>query len=40
MAELLRKSRWALPERLTEAGFEFCRPDRVPALEDAITARR
>ncbi len=30
--ELLLKSRWVLPERLTRAGFEFA----VPDLEDAV----
>lgn len=30
--ELILKSRWVLPERLTEAGFEFRYPSLTPAL--------
>lgn len=36
--ELVLKSRWALPERLTEAGFEFNYPTLDPALRDALGA--
>ena len=36
-SELLLKSRWVLPERLTEAGFEFTWPDLRPAIEDAVS---
>lgn len=34
--ELLLKSRWVLPERLTEAGFEFEYPELEPALRQAL----
>jgi len=35
-SELVLKSRWVLPERLTAAGFEFRWPDLRPALDDAV----
>ncbi|GAA4709885.1 protein of unknown function (DUF1731) [Promicromonospora umidemergens] len=35
-AELVLKSRWVLPERLTAAGYTFRRPELVPALVDAV----
>ena len=38
-SELLLKSRWAVPERLVEAGFEFQWPELAPALEDAVRSR-
>ncbi|MGO2111403.1 MAG: epimerase [Pseudoclavibacter sp.] len=34
--ELLLKSRWVLPARLTEAGYEFRYPRLVPALREAF----
>lgn len=34
--ELVLKSRWVLPERLTEAGFEFSYPELEPALREAF----
>lgn len=34
--ELVLKSRWVLPERLTSAGFEFAYPDLEPALREAL----
>jgi NAD dependent epimerase/dehydratase family enzyme len=35
-SELLLKSRWVLPERLTAAGFEFRWPQLGPALGDTV----
>ncbi len=35
-SELLLKSRWAVPERLVEAGFAFRWPELGPALEDVV----
>ena len=35
-SELLLKSRWVLPERLTSAGFEFRWPQLGPALGDTV----
>lgn len=35
--ELILKSRWVLPERLTEAGFNFAYPHLEPALENIVT---
>ena len=35
-AELVLKSRWVLPERLTEAGFAFRWPALAPALDDVV----
>ncbi|KAB1650598.1 TIGR01777 family protein [Pseudoclavibacter endophyticus] len=34
--ELILKSRWVLPQVLTEAGFTFRHPDLEPALRDAL----
>jgi NAD dependent epimerase/dehydratase family enzyme len=34
--ELILKSRWVLPERLTEAGYRFAHPDLEEALRDCI----
>ncbi len=34
--ELVLKSRWVLPERLTEAGYEFEYPDLEPALRQIL----
>ncbi|GAB3168288.1 TIGR01777 family oxidoreductase [Myceligenerans halotolerans] len=38
-AELVLKSRWVLPERLTSAGYTFRRPDLPPAIDDAVLRR-
>jgi NAD dependent epimerase/dehydratase family enzyme len=38
--ELVLKSRWVVPERLTEAGFEFAYPDLEPALREVLGSRR
>ncbi|MFD6447428.1 epimerase [Promicromonospora sp. NPDC060204] len=35
-AELVLKSRWVLPERLTAAGFAFRWPTLAPAIDDAV----
>ena len=37
--ELLLKSRWVVPTRLTQAGFSFAHPDLEPALRDALRLR-
>ncbi|NEN06236.1 DUF1731 domain-containing protein [Diaminobutyricibacter tongyongensis] len=37
--ELVLKSRWVVPERLTDAGYEFAFPDLEPALRDIVGAR-
>lgn len=34
--ELILKSRWVLPEKLAEAGFEFCYPTLEPALRESF----
>jgi NAD dependent epimerase/dehydratase family enzyme len=34
--ELVLKSRWVIPERLSDAGYVFLHPDLEPALEDII----
>src|SRR5690606_16601896 len=34
--ELILKSRWVLPERLQEAGYEFRHPELEPALGDIL----
>lgn len=34
--ELILKSRWVLPARLEEAGYEFSQPELKPALEDIL----
>jgi len=34
--ELILKSRWVLPQRLTEAGFTFQYPDLEPALREIL----
>ncbi|MFT4233713.1 MAG: DUF1731 domain-containing protein [Microbacterium sp.] len=34
--ELILKSRWVLPQKLTEAGFEFAYPTLVPALHESF----
>ena len=36
--ELVLKSRWVLPEKLTTAGFTFAQPDLRPALR-SVSAR-
>lgn len=38
-SELLLKSRWVLPERLSAAGFEFRWPELAPALDDTVGRR-
>lgn len=38
--ELILKSRWVLPERLLEAGYEFAFPELEPALADIVETRR
>jgi NAD dependent epimerase/dehydratase family enzyme len=35
-SELLLKSRWVLPERLTAAGYEFEQPDLDAAVRDIV----
>lgn len=37
--ELVLKSRWVVPERLLEAGYEFAFPDLEPALEQIVRER-
>ncbi|MBB2975243.1 NAD dependent epimerase/dehydratase family enzyme/ribosomal protein S18 acetylase RimI-like enzyme [Microbacterium endophyticum] len=37
--ELVLKSRWVVPETLTDAGFEFTHPQLRAALEDAVARR-
>jgi NAD dependent epimerase/dehydratase family enzyme len=37
--ELVLKSRWVVPERLTDAGFEFAYPDLEPALREIVGSR-
>ena len=37
--ELVLKSRWVIPERLVDAGYQFAYPDLEPALRDILTAR-
>lgn len=37
--ELVLKSRWVLPERLLEAGYEFAFPELEPALRDILAIR-
>jgi NAD dependent epimerase/dehydratase family enzyme len=37
--ELVLKSRWVVPERLLDAGYEFAYPQLEPALRDIVTAR-
>ncbi|AWB86404.1 epimerase [Mycetocola zhujimingii] len=36
--ELVLKSRWVIPERLTEAGYRFSQPDLEPALATIVRA--
>lgn len=38
--ELLLKSRWVVPGRLEDAGFEFAHPDLAEALRDVVATRR
>jgi NAD dependent epimerase/dehydratase family enzyme len=38
-SELVLKSRWVLPERLTSAAFEFRWPHLGPTLEDTVGSR-
>jgi NAD dependent epimerase/dehydratase family enzyme len=38
--ELVLKSRWVVPERLTDAGFAFEYPDLEPALREIVGSRR
>jgi NAD dependent epimerase/dehydratase family enzyme len=35
--ELVLKSRWVVPERLTAAGYVFRWPDLVPAIDDVVS---
>lgn len=37
--ELVLKSRWVLPQRLLDAGYDFAFPDLEPALRDILGAR-
>ena len=37
--ELVLKSRWVVPERLLEAGYEFAYPELEPALRDILADR-
>ena len=37
--ELVLKSRWVVPERLLDAGYEFAYPDLGPALRDILSDR-
>ena len=37
--ELVLKSRWVLPERLTDAGYRFAFPELEPALRDVLATR-
>ncbi len=37
--ELVLKSRWVVPERLSDEGFEFAYPDLEPALRDIVALR-
>jgi len=39
-AELVLKSRWVIPERLTTAGYTFRWPDLAPAIDDAASRSR
>ena len=38
--ELVLKSRWVLPERLTDAGYEFEYPELPPAIRNIVGSRR
>ncbi|MDR6970674.1 DUF1731 domain-containing protein [Leifsonia shinshuensis] len=38
--ELVLKSRWVVPERLLDAGYEFAYPELEPALRDILAGRR
>lgn len=38
--ELVLKSRWVIPERLTNAGYEFAYPELEPALRQIVEQRR
>ena len=38
-SELVLKSRWVLPERLTAAGFDFAWPELGPAIDDVVRRR-
>jgi uncharacterized protein len=38
-SELVLKSRWVLPERLKDAGFEFTWPELQPAIDAAVGRR-
>lgn len=38
--ELVLKSRWVIPERLTNAGYEFAYPELEPALRQIVQERR
>ena len=37
--ELVLKSRWVVPERLLDAGYEFAYPELEPALRDILAGR-
>jgi NAD dependent epimerase/dehydratase family enzyme len=36
---LVLKSRWVVPERLLDAGYEFVHPDLEPALRSILRPR-
>jgi len=38
--ELVLKSRWVIPERLVDAGYEFAYPELEPALRQIVEGRR
>jgi NAD dependent epimerase/dehydratase family enzyme len=38
--ELVLKSRWVVPERLADAGYEFAYPELEPALRQIVDGRR
>jgi len=38
-SELVLKSRWAMPERLLQAGYRFEHPTLDPALRDILSDR-
>jgi len=38
--ELILKSRWVIPEKLTVAGFEFAYPDLEDALRESFDLER
>lgn len=38
--ELVLKSRWVLPQRLTDAGYRFAHPELEPALRTVVVGMR